>query len=207
MRLVVKRADQVVKEFHFDKGPIYIGRHVHSQVFLSDEAVSRQHAVIFTAQDGRWMVEDLDSANKTYLNDQPIQKTQIKDGDILRIVDFTIEVDLKESAAEGKPIHLEDTLAILLFWFEAAGSERRARDLGHAIDLFGGGRPEIEESFVENAHDSVSGTENLVDLVVLQCLVDNPNDRPVDHRRRSTRLPYDQITSFCHFATPDRLRG
>lgn len=112
MHLIVKRADQVVNEYHFDKGPIYIGRHVHSQVFLSDEVVSRQHAVIFAGQDGKWMAEDLDSANKTYLNDKLIQKIQIEDGDILRIADFTIEIDLKESVADDKPIHLEDTLAL-----------------------------------------------------------------------------------------------
>lgn len=112
MRLIVKRADQLVNEFQFDKGPVYIGRHMRSQVFLHDAAVSKQHAVIFAAQDGTWVVEDLDSANKTYLNDKEIQKTQIKDGDILRIVDFTIEIDLKEKTAEDKPIHLEDTLEI-----------------------------------------------------------------------------------------------
>ena len=35
MRLVVKRNDQIVNEFQFDRGPVYIGRHAHSQVFLT----------------------------------------------------------------------------------------------------------------------------------------------------------------------------
>ncbi len=112
MRLVVKRNDQVINEFHFDKGPVYIGRHTHSQVFLGDEAISRQHAVIFNSKDGSWILEDLKSINKTYLNDKPIQKTQIKDGDIVHIADFFIEVDLKKDSTEEKPIHLEDTLAL-----------------------------------------------------------------------------------------------
>jgi hypothetical protein len=57
------------------------------------------------------MVEDLDSANKTYLNDQAIHKVVIKTGDCLRITDYTIEINLKDGDEAEKPIHLEDTLA------------------------------------------------------------------------------------------------
>lgn len=109
MRLVVKQSDCPPKEFQFTKGPVYIGRHTHSQIFLPDRAVSRQHAVIFNTQDGKWVVEDLDSVNKTYLNEEQIHKAEIKTGDVLRIVDFTIEVDFEESADVDK-VHLEDTL-------------------------------------------------------------------------------------------------
>jgi pSer/pThr/pTyr-binding forkhead associated (FHA) protein len=110
MRLIVKRAGQTVNELRFDRGPVFVGRHAHSQVFLPDRAVSRQHAAIFVTQDGKWMVEDLDSANKTYLNDKPIHKAEIKTGDCLRIEDFTIEINLEAKADVEEPIHLEDTL-------------------------------------------------------------------------------------------------
>lgn len=110
MRLIIKQNGRAVNEFRFGRGPIYIGRHSHSQVFLPDSAVSRQHAVIFGTEQGKWMVEDLDSANKTYLNDQEIHKAEIKTGDILRIVDFTIEINLEEDTVAGKTVRLEDTL-------------------------------------------------------------------------------------------------
>jgi pSer/pThr/pTyr-binding forkhead associated (FHA) protein len=115
MRLLVKQSGRTVDEFQFAKGPIYIGRHPNSQVFLPGEAVSRQHAVIFNTQDGKWIVEDLDSANKTYLNDEAIHKAEIKTGDRLDITDYTVEINLevdkedKDTEAE-KPIYLEDTL-------------------------------------------------------------------------------------------------
>jgi len=112
MHLVVKQNDRTVNEFRFTKGPIYIGRHENSQVFLHDRAVSRQHAVIFSTQDGKWVVEDLDSANKTYLNDQAIHKVEIKSGDCIRITDYTIEINLEDDVETEKPIHLEDTLAV-----------------------------------------------------------------------------------------------
>ena len=110
MRLVVKRNGETVNEFRFSKGPIHIGRHAHSQVFLPDRAVSRQHAVIFVAQGGKWVVEDLDSANKTYLNKEAIDKAEIKTGDCLHIADFTIEITLEADIDADKAIHLEDTL-------------------------------------------------------------------------------------------------
>ena len=98
MRLVVKQNGQDVNEFQFDKGPIYIGRQEKNQIHLRDGAVSRQHAVIFSTQDGKWMVEDLDSANKTYLNDQAIHKVEIKTGDCIRITDHIIEINIEDTA-------------------------------------------------------------------------------------------------------------
>lgn len=110
MRLVVKQDNRTVNEFQFTKGPIYIGRHANSQILLPDKAISRQHAVIFTTNDGKWVVEDLDSANKTYLNDEAIHKAEIKTGDCLRITDFTLEINLEDETEVEGPTHLEDTL-------------------------------------------------------------------------------------------------
>lgn len=110
MRLAVKQSDTLVNEFEFGRGPVYIGRHTNSQIFLNHRAVSRQHAVIFQTEDGKWVVEDLDSTNKTYLNDEAIHKAEIKTGDALRIVFFTIEIDLEDETDTSKKIDMEDTL-------------------------------------------------------------------------------------------------
>jgi pSer/pThr/pTyr-binding forkhead associated (FHA) protein len=110
MRLAVKQGGRTVNEFRFTKGPIYIGRHTDSQILLPDRKVSRQHAVIFDTQDGKWIVKDLDSANKTYLNDKAIHEAEIKTGDQLGIGDFTIEFDLRDEAGPARRLDLEDTL-------------------------------------------------------------------------------------------------
>jgi pSer/pThr/pTyr-binding forkhead associated (FHA) protein len=110
VRLVVKQKDRKVNEFRFDKGPLYIGRQENSQVFLPDRAISRQHAVLYATQDGKWMVEDLDSANKTYLNGEAVHKSEIKTGDLIRIADYTIEVSFEAAAKAEKQINLADTL-------------------------------------------------------------------------------------------------
>jgi pSer/pThr/pTyr-binding forkhead associated (FHA) protein len=115
MRLVVKQGERTVNEFHFDKGPVYIGRHTNSQVFLPDKTVSRQHAVIYNTKDGQWVVEDLESANKTYLNDNEIKKADVKTGDVIRISDFSIEVNLETAAMPdpGETVELEEAPATL----------------------------------------------------------------------------------------------
>jgi pSer/pThr/pTyr-binding forkhead associated (FHA) protein len=110
MRLIVKKDGQTVNDFRFERGPIYIGRHEHSQVFLPDRMVSRQHAAIYTTQDGKWVLEDLDSANKTFLNDKAVHKAPIKTGDCVRIGSFEIEVNLEPDIDAGEHINLEDTL-------------------------------------------------------------------------------------------------
>jgi hypothetical protein len=138
VQLTLKQNDSTVNEFHFSKGPIYIGRHTNSQIFLNHRGVSRQHAVFFQTQDGQWMVEDLDSANKTFLNDEAIHKAPIQTGDRLRIVVFTIEINLEKSMDIDRPINMEDTLARTAYNLEtplsAAGQEVIVRkpDGGHS---------------------------------------------------------------------------
>mgnify|MGYP001040111351 CR=1 FL=1 len=138
MRLVLRQDNRIINEFRFAKGPVYIGRHRNSQIFLQHKAVSRQHAVIFQTQEGKWMAEDLDSANKTYLNDEAIHKTEIQNGDHIRIVDFTIEINLENDTEADKPIELEDTLTKTAYNMEASLATPpheiivRKPDAGHA---------------------------------------------------------------------------
>ena len=110
MRLVVRQKDGDAKELQFTKGPVSIGRGADSHVFLPDRAVSRKHALINTDDDGEWTVEDMDSASKTYLNDEPIRRAKIKHGDSLRITDFVIEIILEEDADADEAMQLDDTL-------------------------------------------------------------------------------------------------
>jgi len=133
MRLIVKQKDGQAREFRFTEGPISIGRAANSHVFLPDRSVSKQHAVISATGEGKWIVEDLESANKTYLNDKEIHKAEIKTGDCLRITDFTMEINIEDDTGMDKPIHLEDT-----FHLEAAlaipphETVVRKTDAGHA---------------------------------------------------------------------------
>jgi pSer/pThr/pTyr-binding forkhead associated (FHA) protein len=143
MRLVVKKADSVINELQFGLGPVNVGRHADSQVFLPDKTVSRYHAVLYSTQEGDWMLEDLDSVNKTFLNGKPVHKSVVKTGDVIRIVDFAIEINLEDETIAGEPINLDDTLTTAV---DDAGATQardplepkiivRRTDTGHAPDI------------------------------------------------------------------------
>jgi hypothetical protein len=141
MRLVVKENGLTINELQFKGGPVHIGRHADSQIFLPNRLVSRHHAVIFNTQDGKWMVEDLDSVNKTYLNNELIHKAETKTGDVLRIADYTIELDF-ENDLSNKAINLQDTLSKTAYdledTFTASAKEQiitRRIDAEHAPDI------------------------------------------------------------------------
>ncbi len=111
MRLIVKKGEQPIGQYQFSEGPVYIGRLTNCQVLLPERTVSRQHAVLFKTEEGKWMAEDLDSANQTYLNGESIHKAEIKTGDLLSIADFTIDIEVEaEAEEEGPTTYLEDTL-------------------------------------------------------------------------------------------------
>ncbi|MHC4727661.1 MAG: FHA domain-containing protein [Planctomycetota bacterium] len=110
MRVLVKQSDGTAKELQFNEGPISIGRGANNRVFLPDKGVSREHAIIRDMGAGKWIIEDLGSSNKTYLNNKEIRKANIKHGDCLRITDFTLEIILEEEARAEAPLNPEETL-------------------------------------------------------------------------------------------------
>ena len=113
MRVLVKRGHSLIHDLRFSQGPIYIGRKSKSQIFLPDRAVSQQHAVLFTTAEGAWMLQDLDSANRTLLNGRPVSKMPLHEGDIIHVSDFTIEIHFgPETPVQTyeEPLDLGDTL-------------------------------------------------------------------------------------------------
>jgi GAF domain-containing protein len=114
MRVLVRRGYSLVNDLRFSEGPIYIGRLPRSHVFLPDKAVSRRHAVIVTDPHGGWLVQDLESANRTSVNGKPISKMPLHEGDVIGIADFSLEVHFDSavaiSATIETPVDLEDTI-------------------------------------------------------------------------------------------------
>ena len=82
-RLTVKSRDGTVKE-HELRAVVSMGRQATNDIQLTEELASRQHARIIPS--GRaFIVEDLQSANGTYVNGQRIQRRVLADGDLIRI--------------------------------------------------------------------------------------------------------------------------
>src|SRR5579864_2095368 len=82
-----------------------LGRAPGNSLQLNNSRVSRHHADI-TYAFGQFMIEDLESANGTYVNDVRIEAkkpTPIRPGDILRLGPFTLTFDRITEAAAPNP--------------------------------------------------------------------------------------------------------
>jgi pSer/pThr/pTyr-binding forkhead associated (FHA) protein len=67
------------------RSALRLGRHPYNEVSIPDAAVSRYHCWI-TFDDGVAFVEDLASANGTYLNGERVTtRLRLKDGDLIRL--------------------------------------------------------------------------------------------------------------------------
>ncbi|MBN1124108.1 MAG: FHA domain-containing protein [Sedimentisphaerales bacterium] len=101
MQLVVKQSDNFLKEAHFSQGPVYIGREIESHLCLPDNSVDHEHAVLCGADETEWFAEHVSSIGLTLLNKKPIQRQQLRDGDVLSIGNYQIEIQLNGKAASA----------------------------------------------------------------------------------------------------------
>lgn len=84
-------ADQV---FEVDRPTFVVGRGRDAGITLPDPSVSRVHARLITQPDGHVLVEDMSSANGTFVNNQRVRIWQLAEGDVLRFgnVEFLVEI-------------------------------------------------------------------------------------------------------------------
>lgn len=83
---VVHKGEVPLRSDQFMLGDgISIGRSEHNEVSIEDAFVSHEHAVINKSRQGYWLT-DLNSTNKTYLNNQPVTTEKLlKNGDLIKI--------------------------------------------------------------------------------------------------------------------------
>lgn len=114
-----------------------IGREAHNDVCLKGSRhASRDHAKVWKDGAQSWAVADLGSTNGTLLNDAPVTRHALVDGDVIRIGDVTFTFELEEAdrprpkpkpaAKEEKP----DLAAVL----RGEAQPRRTEGVGSAAD-------------------------------------------------------------------------
>ena len=83
-RLVAVNGPLSGETLYLNEPIVSIGRLVSNDICLDDRFVSRIHCVIRT-EDGQYMIEDLNSANGTYLNGERINAASLKEGCLIEI--------------------------------------------------------------------------------------------------------------------------
>lgn len=83
--LVQYSGSKLGKHYPLDQAELIVGRGANAQIVIAEASVSRQHAK-FKQKGGDVEVEDLGSANGTFVNDERVKSRKVlKDGDILRL--------------------------------------------------------------------------------------------------------------------------
>lgn len=92
MKLVLKFEDTVLKEIALGDRAITIGRGPDNDIHIDNLAVSTHHAKIYKDA-GRVIIEDLQSLNGTFMNNQRLTKSFLKIGDKILIGKHHILLD------------------------------------------------------------------------------------------------------------------
>ena len=83
-RLVAVNGPLSGQTFYLDEPVVSIGRLGSNEVCLEDPFVSRHHCVIRKEGD-EYLIEDLTSANGTYLNGERVNAGALKEGSLIQI--------------------------------------------------------------------------------------------------------------------------
>lgn len=87
---VAMSGDQKGEDFKLREGKNIVGGSPENQVVLRDSTVSGQHASL-RCEDGKFILTDLDSSNKTYVNEKKIAQEELKDNDMVRFGEVVVK--------------------------------------------------------------------------------------------------------------------
>jgi Inner membrane component of T3SS, cytoplasmic domain len=97
--LLMKAGPLAGKQFVIFRNPTVLGSAPKADVYLfKDEAIEPRHALIHD-RGGRFEIEDLDTADGTYVNGIPVKRQILKSGDQIVVGKTAFEFTLKESHA------------------------------------------------------------------------------------------------------------
>ena len=99
-KLFLKFDASVLKELALTQGVVTIGRLPDNVVHIDNLAVSGHHAKVYWDQD-KYVIEDNNSLNGTFVNNRRVSKAALKDGDIVLVGKHTLT--FQDEWHEGAP--------------------------------------------------------------------------------------------------------
>ena len=93
--LIVLKGEEIGRDFRLRRISMVIGRSTTADICLPGHGTSREHARVdyHVAKDGSatFTLTDLESTNKTFVNSDPVDSVQLRDGDKIRIGDSVLK--------------------------------------------------------------------------------------------------------------------
>ena len=118
LKLRVMLKGRPVRSYVFKKEVITVGRNPESDIYLDNPGVSRDHLRIVLTPHGTYAVEDLGSANGTFINDVIVRRQNILDNDVIRLGKFSLWATYEQerrgdgSARSAPPSAHEGTMVL-----------------------------------------------------------------------------------------------
>jgi hypothetical protein len=101
-KLVASRAGVALGSWFIERDRVVIGRAEGAGIRLEDQAVSKQHAAIEMVGNDH-ILQDLGSANGTFVNGTRVARHLMRHGDLVEILDFQLRyVDHKSVVGDGE---------------------------------------------------------------------------------------------------------
>lgn len=101
LHLNVTLKDRLVLRRELNLETVRVGRAPTNEVALESMAISREHCVFRRDPRGTWTVQDLGSANGTFLNGARVAQAELRTGDAVSVGPFTISI--RAGGAEAAP--------------------------------------------------------------------------------------------------------
>ena len=99
-RIELRSEGQVLGEFLFEAGRVIVGRAPDNEIYIKSKYVSRHHAQLVSDEHG-CVVEDLNSTNGVFVDEERVKKHRLKDGDVVSMgVHELVYSDLRETKTE-----------------------------------------------------------------------------------------------------------
>ena len=103
--LLVLRGTDAGLRIPLTKDSVTIGRTVDADLVFHDEQISRRHAMITCVPEtNAYMLTDLGSTNGTFVNDRPVTRYELKDGDKIfvgtLILKFVLQDEVESESGE-----------------------------------------------------------------------------------------------------------
>lgn len=89
-----------IRTYTFNKKAISIGRDPASDIFLDNTGISRNHAQIERSPGG-YVIEDLGSANGTFLNTKAVKRDFVGHDDVIQIGKFSLWMGVESDRRDG----------------------------------------------------------------------------------------------------------
>jgi len=114
--LIVLRGEEIGRDFRLRRKGMVIGRSPDVDICLPDGRASREHARIDyddsgSTDDTTYVLSDLQSTNRTFVNSKPVESVRLSDGDKIQIGDTVLKFVVLDSIEASFHAEVRDRIS------------------------------------------------------------------------------------------------